>query len=53
VLGGGNAKKMDVLPAKVRLGGNDNAFVGRFRLCDLPGGADGSPQGRAATKMSV
>jgi polyphosphate glucokinase len=36
VLGGGNAKKLDELPANVRLGGNDNAFVGAFRLWDGP-----------------
>jgi polyphosphate glucokinase len=34
VLGGGNAKKVDDLPANVRLGANDNAFVGAFRLWD-------------------
>jgi hypothetical protein len=34
VLGGGNAKKVGDLPANVRLGGNDNAFVGGFRLWD-------------------
>jgi polyphosphate glucokinase len=34
VLGGGNAKKLRELPPKVRLGGNDNAFVGGFRLWD-------------------
>jgi polyphosphate glucokinase len=34
VLGGGNAKKLGDLPANVRLGGNDNAFVGAFRLWD-------------------
>jgi polyphosphate glucokinase len=34
VLGGGNAKKMDALPANVRLGANNNAFVGGFRLWD-------------------
>ncbi|MCZ7559940.1 MAG: hypothetical protein M5U30_07785 [Burkholderiaceae bacterium] len=34
VLGGGNARKLDVqaLPAQVRLGDNANAFVGGFRL---------------------
>jgi predicted NBD/HSP70 family sugar kinase len=32
VLGGGNAKKLHELPANVRLGGNDNAFIGGFRL---------------------
>ena len=34
VLGGGNAKRLGDLPANVRLGGNDNAFVGAFRLWD-------------------
>jgi polyphosphate glucokinase len=34
VLGGGNAKKLGDLPANVRLGANDNAFVGAFRLWD-------------------
>jgi polyphosphate glucokinase len=34
VLGGGNAKKVTDLPANVRLGANDNAFVGGFRLWD-------------------
>jgi polyphosphate glucokinase len=32
VLGGGNAKKLPELPPNVRLGANDNAFVGAFRL---------------------
>ena len=32
VLGGGNAKKLDSLPPNVRLGANNNAFVGAFRL---------------------
>lgn len=34
VLGGGNAKRLDEVPANVRLGANDNAFVGAFRLWD-------------------
>jgi polyphosphate glucokinase len=34
VLGGGNAKKLAEVPANVRLGANDNAFVGAFRLWD-------------------
>jgi polyphosphate glucokinase len=34
VLGGGNSKKVGDLPANVRLGANDNAFVGAFRLWD-------------------
>jgi polyphosphate glucokinase len=32
VLGGGNAKKLTDLPAGVRLGSNDNAFLGGFRM---------------------
>jgi polyphosphate glucokinase len=34
VLGGGNAKRLDELPPNCRLGDNDNAFVGGFRLWD-------------------
>jgi polyphosphate glucokinase len=34
VLGGGNAKKLDALPPKARLGSNENAFTGGFRLWD-------------------
>src|SRR5271170_394800 len=30
VIGGGNAEKLEVLPAGCRLGNNDNAFVGGF-----------------------
>jgi polyphosphate glucokinase len=37
VLGGGNAKKLEELPPDVRLGANDNAFVGAFRLWDSAG----------------
>jgi polyphosphate glucokinase len=32
VLGGGNAKRLDELPPNTRLGANNNAFVGAFRL---------------------
>jgi polyphosphate glucokinase len=32
VLGGGNAKKLTHLPEGCRLGNNDNAFIGGFRL---------------------
>ncbi len=32
VLGGGNSKKLDELPEGARLGHNNNAFVGGFRL---------------------
>jgi polyphosphate glucokinase len=34
VLGGGNAKKLSELPPNVRLGANENAFLGGFRLWD-------------------
>jgi polyphosphate glucokinase len=34
VLGGGNADKLKELPANARLGDNENAFVGGFRLWD-------------------
>ncbi len=34
VLGGGNAKRLRELPANVRLGANENAFIGGFRLWD-------------------
>jgi polyphosphate glucokinase len=32
VLGGGNVKKLKVLPPKCRAGDNANAFIGGFRL---------------------
>jgi len=32
VIGGGNSKKLKALPPGARLGSNDNAFVGGFRL---------------------
>jgi polyphosphate glucokinase len=35
VLGGGNAKKLDELPANARLGGNADAFTGGFLIWDL------------------
>jgi polyphosphate glucokinase len=36
VLGGGNARRMKKLPACARLGSNDNAFLGGFRLWSQP-----------------
>jgi polyphosphate glucokinase len=36
VIGGGNSKKLEVLPVGCRLGDNDNAFVGGFRLWESP-----------------
>jgi hypothetical protein len=32
VLGGGNSKKLKKLPAGARLGNNENAFLGGFRM---------------------
>ena len=34
VLGGGNAAKLVTLPPSCRLGNNNNAFIGGFRLWD-------------------
>jgi len=39
VLGGGNARKLRALPENARLGSNENAFAGGFRLWDEPGRA--------------
>ena len=36
VLGGGNAKLIDKLPKDTRLGANENAFLGGFRLWEQP-----------------
>ncbi len=36
VLGGGNVKKIKVLPPKCRAGDNANAFIGGFRLWEAP-----------------
>ena len=34
MLGGGNAKQLKELPPNTRLGANENAFLGAFRLWD-------------------
>lgn len=36
VIGGGNVKRLDVLPRRCRPGDNANAFIGGFRLWDQP-----------------
>ncbi len=36
VIGGGNAKKLGSLPEGTRMGDNANAFLGAFRLWDVP-----------------
>jgi polyphosphate glucokinase len=43
VLGGGNAKRLKELPPNTRLGANENAFLGAFRLWD-----DAMPSPRSA-----
>ncbi len=42
VLGGGNAVKLEELPPNVRLGANENAFTGGFRLWEGEGHEQGS-----------
>ncbi len=43
VLGGGNTKKLEQLPAGARVGGNENAFKGGFRLWQEPERIDAAP----------
>lgn len=43
VLGGGNSKKLKKLPPKTRLGKNQNAFLGGFRLWEPPHHKNTSP----------
>jgi predicted NBD/HSP70 family sugar kinase len=52
VLGGGNAKKIKKLPPDTRLGDNQNAFVGGFRLWDKEAAprAGGTEKNAAAKK---
>lgn len=44
VLGGGNAKKLKKLPPGARMGSNENAFVGGFRMWLNAGGSAAKPQ---------
>jgi len=46
VLGGGNARKLEKLPAKARLGRNANAFLGGFRLWEQMAAARPSKKSR-------
>ena len=41
VLGGGNAAKLDQLPPNARLGSNNNAFIGGFRIWQAEAGLPG------------
>jgi len=52
VIGGGNAKKLEVLPDGCRLGNNDNAFVGGFRLWETPQRWSGTSGGKKASGAS-
>ena len=47
VLGGGNVKKLKKLPDGCRVGDNDNAFIGGFRLWEEPGVEQSSPRAKA------
>jgi polyphosphate glucokinase len=47
ILGGGNAGKLEKLPAKARLGKNANAFLGGFRLWEQTSAAKRSKKSRA------
>jgi hypothetical protein len=49
VLGGGNAKKIKKLPPDTRLGDNQNAFVGGFRLWDK----DAAPRAEGTEKNAA
>jgi len=52
VIGGGNARKLKELPPKCRVGDNNNAFKGGFRLWDTAA-EDVSTLNKAATKASA
>lgn len=43
VIGGGNARLLDEVPKGVRIGTNENAFIGGFRLWHLDAGPSRSP----------
>jgi predicted NBD/HSP70 family sugar kinase len=43
VLGGGDAKRLKTLPQGCRLGDNDNAFLGGFRMWEREDAKDGLP----------
>jgi polyphosphate glucokinase len=50
VIGGGNSKKLNRLPPGARLGSNQNAFVGGFRMWDNASGPSNKPSaGNGAT----
>jgi polyphosphate glucokinase len=53
VLGGGNAKKLKELPPSCRLGDNENAFEGGFRMWRDPSSADITRPQKRATPVLV
>jgi hypothetical protein len=55
VLGGGNCKKLKKLPPGARLGNNENAFLGGFRMWEESGDTRGTGQTmrRAAGKRKT
>lgn len=53
VLGGGNVKKLEELPAGCRGGDNANAFLGGFRLWDDPGSGRRSVELNTHSQQSI
>lgn len=53
VLGGGNVRKLDELPPGSRLGKNENAFVGGFRLWAVPPAIESGPHPAVAGGHTV
>jgi polyphosphate glucokinase len=52
VIGGGNVKKLEALPAGCRLGNNDQAFTGGFRLWETPQRWSGTMVDKKASRAS-
>jgi len=52
VLGGGNVKKLDALPAGTQAGDNENAFRGGFRLWEKSAKGDSSAASGADSTLS-
>jgi len=52
VLGGGNLKKLDKLPAGCRAGDNANAFIGGFRLWEKTGGVSPAAQPKVPSGLT-
>jgi polyphosphate glucokinase len=52
VLGGGNVKKLKVLPSGSRAGDNDNAFLGGFRVWEKTDRANRSKSNRTVSRVT-